>query len=144
MEALIPSFEPVKPAAKDAFGRFDPAAAWDALDAEEQRSIGMIALLLGRAELLLNITDYLDQFPRGETPLVEWASEFEHDLVAILADHTLDFGEPDVSEKFDSLAIGMPTCRRCGCSEHMGCEGGCSWVEGEIDLCSACMPGADR
>ena len=28
------------------------------------------------------------------------------------------------------------TCRRCGCDNLHGCQGGCSWVE--WDLCSAC------
>lgn len=27
-------------------------------------------------------------------------------------------------------------CRVCGCTQEMGCEGGCSWVE--FDLCSRC------
>lgn len=29
-----------------------------------------------------------------------------------------------------------PTCRVCGCTDDVSCEGGCSWVG--PDLCSAC------
>jgi len=30
------------------------------------------------------------------------------------------------------------TCRECGCTEFAACEGGCGWVVGEYDLCTAC------
>lgn len=39
-------------------------------------------------------------------------------------------------------AASLRRCRKCGCSNELACEGGCSWVA--ADLCSACVvvPGA--
>jgi hypothetical protein len=44
----------------------------------------------------------------------------------ILAVGSWPYGRPDETQY----------CRRCGCSEHDACEGGCAWTE--EDLCSAC------
>jgi hypothetical protein len=30
------------------------------------------------------------------------------------------------------------TCSKCGCTDDNACEGGCSWVDPEHTLCSAC------
>lgn len=30
------------------------------------------------------------------------------------------------------------TCSVCGCSDAEACEGGCSWVDEDHTLCSAC------
>ena len=32
------------------------------------------------------------------------------------------------------------TCRECGCTDTHACDGGCSWVDAEHTLCSACAP----
>jgi hypothetical protein len=32
---------------------------------------------------------------------------------------------------------GPPSCRRCGCTDDLGCPEGCSWVE--PNLCSQCV-----
>jgi hypothetical protein len=32
------------------------------------------------------------------------------------------------------------TCRVCGCTDEAACPGGCAWVPGEPDLCTACLP----
>lgn len=39
-------------------------------------------------------------------------------------------------EGFGGIAVRVPTCRICGCTEAMACAEGCSWVQ--PDLCSAC------
>lgn len=30
-------------------------------------------------------------------------------------------------------------CHRCGCTELLGCPGGCAWVNASHDLCSRCL-----
>ena len=35
----------------------------------------------------------------------------------------------------------IASCRICGCTDEVACEGGCSWVED--DLCSECAGGED-
>lgn len=32
------------------------------------------------------------------------------------------------------------TCSQCGCTDDQACKGGCSWVDPEHTLCSACAP----
>ena len=44
----------------------------------------------------------------------------------------------DDEEQLEDDAGDERTCRECGCTENMACEGGCSWVE--EDLCSQCAP----
>lgn len=34
--------------------------------------------------------------------------------------------------------ISERSCRICKCTERQACNGGCSWVAGEGDLCSVC------
>lgn len=34
--------------------------------------------------------------------------------------------------------IEAGTCRYCGCTEYAACEGGCSWIDDEQTVCSAC------
>lgn len=31
-------------------------------------------------------------------------------------------------------------CRVCGCDDEHACMGGCSWVDRDHTLCTACMP----
>lgn len=31
------------------------------------------------------------------------------------------------------------TCCQCGCTDDNACDGGCSWVDPEHTLCSACV-----
>jgi hypothetical protein len=37
-------------------------------------------------------------------------------------------------------AAKVRTCRVCGCTDLAACPGGCAWVSGEPDLCTACRP----
>lgn len=36
------------------------------------------------------------------------------------------------------LLVEARTCAECGCTDDHACEGGCSWVDDETDLCTAC------
>lgn len=38
--------------------------------------------------------------------------------------------------------MSRPKCRACGCTDEIGCDEGCEWVE--RDLCSACIPKLQR
>lgn len=40
------------------------------------------------------------------------------------------------------IEAGLPSCRRCGCTQNAACDGGCSWT-GDPDLCSACTADLD-
>lgn len=37
-------------------------------------------------------------------------------------------------------AAKVRTCHVCGCTDLAACPGGCAWVPGEPDLCTACQP----
>lgn len=39
---------------------------------------------------------------------------------------------------FVPVEVAINCCRRCGCTDALGCPDGCAWVE--PDLCSACVP----
>lgn len=34
---------------------------------------------------------------------------------------------------------GESFCHRCGCTDEIGCVGGCGWVTAKHDLCSRCF-----
>jgi hypothetical protein len=44
----------------------------------------------------------------------------------------------DLYERPDLAALGIRSCRECGCTDDHACEGGCAWLED--DLCSQCAP----
>jgi hypothetical protein len=33
-------------------------------------------------------------------------------------------------------------CALCGCTDWKACPGGCAWLTGSIDVCTACRPGS--
>lgn len=39
-----------------------------------------------------------------------------------------------------AMPVELGVCRVCGCVDEMACEGGCTWVDDEHTLCSACCP----
>ncbi len=53
------------------------------------------------------------------------------------------WGRCEVQQMVHCVLVGLGkmaenrVCRVCGCTDDMGCEGGCSWVE--EDLCSNCL-----
>lgn len=38
----------------------------------------------------------------------------------------------------DCVAAGIQICKGCGCTDQVGCAGGCYWAED--NLCSQCVP----
>jgi hypothetical protein len=42
------------------------------------------------------------------------------------------------------LPVRRGRCRVCDCTEVAACEGGCSWVDVDETLCTACCPPLDR
>lgn len=37
-----------------------------------------------------------------------------------------------------------PTCRYCGCTEFNACPSGCSWLDKDQTICSACLEAGDE
>jgi hypothetical protein len=107
--------------------RFDARAYWAELDPEQQRRIGEAALLLSAAI-------------RGqETESWPWQVIERWEHAEAEAWRIIEAFDPDLAaypEGPDLAAIGIPSCRECGCTDLSACTEGCSWVED--DLCSAC------
>jgi hypothetical protein len=106
----------------------NPVECWDQLTAEQQRTFGAagIAHLLGTFGAL---TD------RPQNIYV--TAEFEgyelmvRSLEEIFPELRINPPKPDLR------ALGIRTCRKCGCTDNCGCDEGCNWVE--EDLCSTCV-----
>lgn len=45
-------------------------------------------------------------------------------------------------KKHEDVKPGV--CRICGCTDDNACEGGCSWVNKDHTLCSACAEGRNH
>ncbi|CAA0128978.1 Uncharacterised protein [Starkeya nomas] len=127
--------------------RIDGSAAWAQLSPEQQADIGAIAIELvaawacddqlqeaaqPRDELIQEIADLSEAYARA-------AGYCDAEMISALQDAVVDalpreiFFEGEVARIPSRLG---PICRRCGCTEYDGCEGGCSWAED--DLCTAC------
>jgi hypothetical protein len=123
-----------------AWPRFDGAAAWAALTAEQQAAIGTLAL-----ESAVNWRGYLAYAnPNGEEvpyarPFVVGEALLEdrltetcvgalRDLVPALHDATKVVPIPSLLGRI---------CRTCGCSQIDPCDEGCGWAE--YDLRTACV-----
>jgi hypothetical protein len=108
-------------------GRFDPRAAWSALDPEQQRRLGEAAILLSAV------------FRGQEAATERWqvTERWEHAETEVF--HMIEAFAPDLAaypEGPDLAAIGIRSCRECGCTDRSACAEGCSWVDD--DLCSRC------
>jgi hypothetical protein len=120
--------------------RFDGIAAWANLTPEQQEEIGALALELvvashgedvvyrGGSEDAPESRPFLVAANRLFNQLKHAVSDMIADAVPALDDHQLPMPIPSF--------IGT-ICRRCGCCQEDGCEGGCCWAE--EDLCSACI-----
>ena len=109
---------------------FDPRAAWRDLAAPVRDALGpwLLVLLVGQAGAAVGAEPgqayeaavgealaHLEQAARGALPeLFESSSPPSPDLAA----------------------LGVRSCRRCRCTDFIGCPEGCSWVA--PDLCSTC------
>ena len=117
--------------------RFDGAAVWADLPAEQQSRIGAIALELlaawyaqemGRAELLDDETPLSRAGGAADFLLI---NELRELLVEAVPRAALEIdGQPRLPSMLGSV------CRVCGCSHRDACGFGCYWIAD--DLCSAC------
>lgn len=120
--------------------RFDGAAVWPTLTAEQQAAIGAIAL-----EFVVNWNGE-DAYFSGIDAMAEArpfiaAQPLLSDLLMQTVQDALANRVPALGD--DNLPVPIPSllgavCRACGCSENDACDEGCSWAE--ADLCSACAP----
>lgn len=113
------------------FASFDPAALWDGLDAGLQRALGIAALThaagaIGSGQWLAPLNAFMAAEAEGLCVIEQ--------LVRDAAPHWSERPTPPAL-----AALGIDQCRSCGCTENVGCEEGCCWVE--PGLCSSC---ADR
>lgn len=109
---------------------WNPAAAWDALTPEQQRRIGVAAILFDRsAERNAVMENWERAWDAAESAASAALSEAVDE--AIPTDVT-DPPRPDLS------AIGVRACHACGCTDDCACPEGCEWVG--PNLCSSCAP----
>lgn len=95
------------------------------LRAETMERLERVSLLEGAEVALVAAKDALA------------AERTEADLKAARLERENDALRAKLTEAQEELAfLRGPSCRVCGCTEHDACEGGCSWIEG--DLCSKC------
>ena len=123
--------------------RFDGAAAWAGLTAEQQAEIGAIAL-----EFIVN-TNGEDAYFTG----LEAKPQARPFLAGqpLLMDRLLTAVQDAIAEQVPSLtddalpvpipSLLGPVCRACGCSQEDACDEGCGWAE--EDLCTACVSGGE-
>jgi hypothetical protein len=122
--------------------RFDGAAAWPTLTAEQQAHIGALALefvvnwhgqdaYFDGMEEKLEARPFMAAEPLLSDMLMEAVSEAIGGIVPALVDDKLQVPIPSL--------LG-PVCRVCGCSEQDGCDVGCGWADD--NLCTACVKAA--
>jgi hypothetical protein len=114
--------------------RFNPRAAWDALDADQQRAIGEAALLLHVSTEAQAINS--DHAPTPELVAADRRWEHAEQVAWNLLTETIPVDADLYPDGPDLAAIGIRACRECGCTDDSACPEGCSWIE--VDLCSAC------
>ena len=115
---------------KPALPLFDAAAAYDALNAQHQRELGLMALALGCATANLDDDDD-DGIPSPTCRASETAhSQLSRDLAYIYQALHPGRAAPDLNQ------LGIRACAGCGCTDAYGCLEGCSW-SGPM-LCSRC------
>jgi hypothetical protein len=109
--------------------RFDARRAWAQLSPEAQRAIGEAALLAAYCVLAI-------QHVAGRGAITFEAGAYHgYRMLSRAAGEVLaPIAEP--VPRPDLAVFGIRACRRCGCTEAVGCPGGCSWVA--ADLCSGC------
>jgi len=114
--------------------RLDPAEAWARLDPEVQKRIGAAAIAATMGAIGMDMGIYPRQgFAAANLMAVDV-------LDRAVCEHVLP-GDPERHRLAlpDLWALGIQTCRECGCVEDCACPEGCGWVED--DLCSACADG---
>lgn len=118
---------------------FDARAAWLALPADVQERVGAAALDLAMG-WEVGVAAYegaADERMQRAALAGECvaADELSAAFEAFVPDDLKRAGDaPRVP-----ASVGL-VCRSCGCSETDACAGGCEWVDGVDDLCTACLP----
>lgn len=113
---------------------FDPAAAYRAMGAAAQAAIGAAAAALAYVDNSVSLAPIRD----CDLFAFEAAAEAARNEIARIFRDSLPLGAffERAAARPSLAALGLAQCRRCGCTDALACEGGCSWVE--ADLCSAC------
>jgi hypothetical protein len=107
----------------------DVGQLWESLPVQQRDAIGRAALVYA----LGSIGSW-----EGLAPPQGWAAA---ELEATIALQAVVRGLPAIVEAAQLprpllSAIGVRSCRQCGCTQDCGCPEGCSWVG--PDLCSRC------
>lgn len=109
--------------------KFDAIAAWNKLTAEQQREIGVAAIIYAIGELA--------QFDGGVEPCQGFESAAHHGRSALYDTVEEKVLAGSKMQAPDLAALGVRACRVCGCTDECACPEGCEWVE--TDLCSGCV-----
>ncbi len=120
--------------------RFDSAAAWAQLSADERAAIGAAALDLivaSNTSVALAARDAQDAPAfRASQAAAQLAMAALDDEVLKALGESVDFdNDPPVPASLGDI------CTRCGCSEHDACDDGCAWHA--PGLCTSCIQIAD-
>jgi hypothetical protein len=99
---------------------FNPITCWETMTPEQQRTFGAA----GIAHLVGVVGGH------GAADFEGWEL-MAQTLEEVIAELRAAPPRPDLT------ALGIRTCRVCGCTDNCGCEEGCYWVEN--DLCSSCI-----
>ena len=120
--------------------RFDGAAAWATLSAEQQVEIGAIALEFIVSWHGLDSVELHSMEEPSRATAFGAAESLLGDMLMDAVSTAIGDAVPALSD--DELPVPIPSllgpiCRVCGCSEAAACEGGCAWAR--PDLCTACV-----
>jgi hypothetical protein len=121
--------------------RFDGAAWWRTIPADERDQLGAVLVEWGFATLACEAIGDAQLVLEGVVPRAMAAASTQLEL-ALLGALGNFLPESVYGEGVELSQLPIPSligrvCRKCGCSDHDGCGMGCSWVE--ADLCSACV-----
>lgn len=134
MAAGMGQVDRARPGPETEMARFDVMAVWQGLPAERQLAIGTAAITAVLAE---------NGAMEGRRPVVGFAAASVE--AAILLGQAVAAALPEAFAAGalpDLEALGIRTCRDCGCTERCACPGGCAWAE--PDLCTSCSAPAGR
>lgn len=120
----------IKPAINPAPELLDPFAIVDTPPAETQRRLAAIAVAL-------SVSIYFEEFGHDDAPPGFDIGVTEiFDILGREMDVSVAAEFRDGRRPIDLNRLGVRMCTSCGCTDDMGCEGGCHWVG--PTLCSSC------
>ena len=116
--------------AAGAEGLFRADLAWDRLSADQQRGIGVAALVLA-----VGIAgDWA-----GRSPYQAFVAAAVAGQQAVLEAAETALGPLNELPRPNLAPIGVEACTSCGCTDEVACPNGCGWVM--PGLCTNCDPG---